>query len=113
MKYGVPPGCASVDASWLMSIVRMRRWFQQQVAKPIECEANDVTVWSSVTLTGYGVGVVRSRQSDSDSTRVGIAGEVGMGVEPPPVHVYTYAHFLNENRFKMSIPVQNFKHFDI
>ena len=43
-------------------------------------------------------------------TSVGIAG--GWGVAPPPVHVYRRS-FLSENRFKISIPVQNFKHFDI
>jgi len=42
--------------------------------------------------------------------RVGIAGG-GLGVEPP-VHVCRRS-FLSENWFKISIPVQNFKHFDI
>ena len=42
--------------------------------------------------------------------RVGIAGG---GVDPPPpVHVYRRS-FLSENRFKISITGQNFKHFDI
>jgi len=41
---------------------------------------------------------------------VGIAGEVGE-VEPPS-YVYRRS-FLSENRFKISITVQNFKHFDI
>jgi len=45
------------------------------------------------------------------STRVGIAGRVG-GWTLPPVHVYRRS-FLSENRFKISIPGQNFKHFDI
>ena len=40
---------------------------------------------------------------------------LGRGVEglnPPPVHVKRRS-FLSENRFKISIPGQNFKHFDI
>ena len=44
--------------------------------------------------------------------RVGIAGGLGGGWTPSPVHVYRRS-FLSENRFKISIPVQNFKHFDI
>jgi len=36
----------------------------------------------------------------------------GVGSWIPPVHVYRHS-FLNENRFKISIPMQNFKHFDI
>jgi len=35
----------------------------------------------------------------------------GWGVNPP-VHVYRRS-FLSENRFKISIPGQKFKHFDI
>jgi len=34
------------------------------------------------------------------------------GFNPPPVHVYRRS-FLSENRFNISIHVQNFKHFDI
>ena len=37
---------------------------------------------------------------------------VGRIEPPPPVHVYRRS-FLSENRFKISIPVQNFKHIDI
>ena len=49
------------------------------------------------------------------SVRVGIArrgGGVEGGELNPLVHVYRRS-FLSENRFKISIPVQNFKHFDI
>jgi len=35
----------------------------------------------------------------------------GLGLNPP-VHVYI-RYFLTKNRFKISIPVQNFQHFDI
>ena len=35
-----------------------------------------------------------------------------LGLNPPPVHVYRRS-FLGENRFKISIPGQNFKHFDV
>jgi len=45
----------------------------------------------------------------SETSSVGIAG--GMGVEPP-VHVYRLL-FWGENLFYISIPVPNFKHFDI
>jgi len=34
------------------------------------------------------------------------------GVDPPPVDVYKLS-FLSENWFKISVPLQNFKHFDI
>jgi len=48
--------------------------------------------------------------SFSGDSRVGIAG--GWGWIPPPVHVYRRS-FLSENRFHISVPVQNFKRFDI
>ena len=44
-------------------------------------------------------------------TWVGIWEFGGRGVKPPHVHVYRRP-FLSENRFKISIPAQNFKHFD-
>jgi len=53
--------------------------------------------------------VWRSTIFDNTDSRVGIVG----GLNPPPtVHVYR-GSFLSENRLYISIPGQNFKHFDI
>ena len=72
-------------------------------------------MWTDGLLVGsweLSVSVVQTRmhvQAHWEGVRLELPGG---GLNPPPVHVYRRS-FLSENRFKISIPVENSKHFDI
>jgi len=92
-----------VDLLFKLYCQRWRRWRTSQghrqscTLQKWKYTGNDATVDRDVVITGHwqaGVGIAR-----------------GWGLTPP-VHVYRRS-FLSENRFKISTPVQNFKHFDI
>jgi len=108
--------CRSVSlaAKTAQPMSKQRRWIKIYHYESCFGKNYCLTKYSAVKriVQSYSPGGthVRPRLKRGSLGRVGIAG--GVGGLNPTVHVYIRS-FLSENRFKISIPVQNFKHFDI